>query len=59
MLLSTGGRRWLLIKRKDAAASKTVDIAATKPRSIVSRRLLADIARDGGGDVKKAATGDP
>jgi bifunctional non-homologous end joining protein LigD len=59
VLLSTGGRRWLLIKRKDAAASKAVDIAATKPRSVVSRRLLAEIARDGGGDVKKAATGDP
>ena len=28
-------------------------------RSITSKRLLADIARDGGGDVEKAATGDP
>jgi len=59
VLLRTGGRRWLLIKRKDAAASKTVDIATTKPRSVVSRRLLAGIARDGGGDVERAATGDP
>jgi hypothetical protein len=25
----------------------------------VSHRLLADIARDGGGDVNKAASGDP
>jgi hypothetical protein len=30
-----------------------------EPRSITSKRLLADIARDGGGDVEKAATGDP
>jgi hypothetical protein len=29
------------------------------PRSVVSNRLLAEIARDGGGDVEKAATGDP
>jgi hypothetical protein len=26
---------------------------------VVSNRLLADIARDEGGDVEKAATGDP
>ncbi len=59
VLIRTRGRQWLLIKRKDAAASKTVDITTTKPRSVVSRRLLAGIARDGGGDVAKAATGDP
>ena len=59
VLIRTGGRQWLLMKRKDADASKTVDITATKPRSVVSRRLLAGIARDGGGDVAKAATGDP
>ena len=29
------------------------------PRSVISKRLLADIARDGGGNVEKAATGDP
>ena len=29
------------------------------PRSAVSNRLLADIARDDHGDVEKAATGDP
>ena len=59
VLVRTGGRRWLLIKRKDDAASKTVDVAAEKPRSVVSRRLLAGIARDEGGDVARAATGDP
>jgi bifunctional non-homologous end joining protein LigD len=59
VLVRTGGRKWLLIKRKDAAASKTVDITTAKPRSVVSRRLLAGIARDAGGDVAKAATGDP
>jgi bifunctional non-homologous end joining protein LigD len=58
VLVRTGGRQWLLMKRKDRFAS-TVDIAAAKPRSALTRRLLAGIARDEGGDVAKAATGDP
>ena len=49
---------WLLIKHRDQYAS-TDDITVTKPKSVVSARLLAQIARDGGGDVAKAATGDP
>jgi bifunctional non-homologous end joining protein LigD len=59
VLVRTGGRKWLLMKRKDAAASKTVDITTEKPRSVTTRRLLAGIARDAGGNVDKAATGDP
>jgi bifunctional non-homologous end joining protein LigD len=55
---SSAGKSWLLIKHRDEFAS-TEDIAATEPRSAVSKRLLVDIARDGGGDVEKAATGDP
>jgi bifunctional non-homologous end joining protein LigD len=55
---SSSGKSWLLIKHRDEFAS-TQDIAVTEPRSAVSKRLLADIARDGGGDVDKAATGDP
>ena len=35
------------------------DVPLAKTRSAVSRRLLAEIARDEGGDVAKAATGDP
>ena len=57
-LVGTGGRKWLLMKRKDSTAS-SVDIATAKPRSVLTRRLLAGIARDEGGDVTKAATGDP
>jgi bifunctional non-homologous end joining protein LigD len=49
---------WLLIKHRDEHAS-TEDIAEKQPRSVVSRRLLFEIARDDGGDVQKAATGDP
>ena len=55
---SKEGRSWLLIKHRDQFASKR-DIAAEEPRSVLSRRLLADIARDEGGNVEKAATGDP
>jgi bifunctional non-homologous end joining protein LigD len=49
---------WLLIKHRDAHAS-TKDIAVSQPRSVVSGRILTEIARDEGGDIKKAATGDP
>ena len=49
---------WLLIKHRDRYAS-TKDVAESEPYSVASHRLLADIARDEGGDVSKAATGDP
>ena len=55
---SSSGKSWLLIKHRDAHTS-TKDVTIDKPRSIVSNKLLAEIARDGGGDVEKAATGDP
>jgi len=48
---------WLLIKHKDEYAT-TADITAKQPRSAISKRKLADIARDAGGDVERAATGD-
>src|SRR5512138_2676305 len=49
---------WLLIKHRDVHAS-TEDITQTAPQSAISNRLLVDIARDGGGDAIRAATGDP
>jgi bifunctional non-homologous end joining protein LigD len=49
---------WLLIKHRDAFATDE-DVALTRPRSVVSRRLLAEIAWQAGGDVEQAATGDP
>jgi bifunctional non-homologous end joining protein LigD len=52
------GKSWLLIKHRDEYSS-TEDITAEKPRSAVSNKFLADIARMGGGNVEKAATGDP
>jgi bifunctional non-homologous end joining protein LigD len=51
-------RSWLLIKHRDRFAS-TGDTTTEEPRSVISERLLADIALEGGGDVEKAATGDP
>jgi bifunctional non-homologous end joining protein LigD len=49
---------WLLIKHRDAFASEA-DITAEAPRSAISKRTLAEIARDGGGNVAAAASGDP
>jgi bifunctional non-homologous end joining protein LigD len=55
-----GGKRasWLLIKHRDQFAS-VKDITRDEPHSALSRRLLAQIARDEGGNVEKAAEGDP
>ena len=50
--------KWLLIKHRDEYAS-TTDITEEKPRSAVSKKLLADIAKANGGDVDKAAAADP
>src|ERR1700733_4097107 len=50
-------RSWLLIKHRDRYASQQ-DVTTRQPRSAISGRLLADIARENGGDVAKAATGD-
>jgi len=55
---NSGRSSWLLIKHRDQYASKR-DITLEEPYSVLSHRLLADIAREGGGDVEKAATGDP
>ena len=53
-----GKPSWLLIKHRDETASKG-DIAEEEPRSVVSKRLLVEIARDEGGNMQKAADGDP
>jgi len=64
VLVRTRGRpgdskpSWLLIKHRDEWASSE-DVTELAPRSIVSNRLLIEIARDEGGDVEKAADGDP
>jgi bifunctional non-homologous end joining protein LigD len=52
-------RTWLLIKHHDEFASHTRNITEEMPRSAVSNLLLSEIAREYGGDVTKAASGDP
>jgi bifunctional non-homologous end joining protein LigD len=49
---------WLLIKHRDRYASAS-DVVTDKPRSVVSRRLMAGIATAAGGNVEKAAESDP
>jgi bifunctional non-homologous end joining protein LigD len=49
-------KSWLLIKHRDRYACKR-DITVAQPKSVLTGRLLADIARDEGGDTTKAATG--
>jgi len=64
VLVRTRGRSgdtrtaWLMIKHRDQWAN-TQDIAELAPRSVVTDRLLIEIARDEGGDMRKAADGDP
>src|SRR6266480_1149173 len=58
-LVRTRDRQWLLIKHRDNYAAEGIDVAEVAPASILTRRTLAEIAEDEGGDVKKAATGDP
>ena len=58
VLVRTRGRQWLLMKHRDEYAEEG-EIAETAPYSVFTKRTLAEIAEDEGGDVKKAATGDP
>ena len=58
VLVRTRERQWLLIKHRDEYATDE-EIAETQPFSVLTKRTLAEIAEDEGGDVKKAATADP
>ena len=55
---SSARSTWLLIKHRDQFSS-TKDVTQEEPRYVASQRLLAEIARDGGGDVERASLGDP
>jgi len=55
-------RQWLLIKHRDQYASSTLDLTLANPRSVVSRRTMAGIARAAGAtadQLAKAAGADP
>jgi|SRR5215472_3786180 len=55
--MSPSRSSWLLIKHRDQYASPA-DVTAELPKSVASRRLLAEIALAGGGNVEKARKGD-
>jgi bifunctional non-homologous end joining protein LigD len=57
VLVRTRDRQWLFIKHRDRYAT-TEDITVAKPKSVLTGRTLAEIAREEGGDVEKAARGD-
>jgi bifunctional non-homologous end joining protein LigD len=54
VLVRMRSRQWLLIKHRDHAVSAE-DITAAKPRSAVSRRSLAGIARKAGATSRQLA----
>ena len=58
VLVRTGDRNWLLIKHRDRHASED-ELTETSPRSVLTQRTLAEIASQEGGNVEKAASGDP
>jgi bifunctional non-homologous end joining protein LigD len=58
VLVRTRERQWLLIKHRDYYTTDE-EVTEVAPASILTRRTLAEIAEDEGGNVKKAATGDP
>ena len=58
VLVRTRNRQWLLIKHRDYYTTEE-EVTELAPASILTRRTLAEIAEDEGGDIAKAATGDP
>ena len=52
VLVRTRSGSWLLIKHRDAYASEE-DITELAPRSVLSGRLLLEIAADQGADVRE------
>jgi DNA ligase D-like protein (predicted 3'-phosphoesterase) len=55
VLVRTRDRNWLLIKHRDAEASVASDLTVSKPRSVVSRRTMAGIARAAGATPRQLA----
>lgn len=58
VLVRTRDRQWLLLKHRDYYTTEE-EVTELAPVSILTRRTLAEIAEDEGGNVKKASTGDP
>ena len=45
-LTRTGGKNWIMVKRRDDTANATLDIETVAPESVQSGRLLEDVGRD-------------
>src|SRR5881628_2831409 len=58
VLVRTRDRQWLLLKHRDYYTTDQ-DVTELAPTSVLTGRTLAEIAEDEGGNVGKAATGDP
>jgi len=58
VLVRIRDRNWLLIKHHDRYVSED-EPTETSPTSVLTQRTLAEIASEEGGNVEKAATGDP
>jgi len=58
LVRTRGERQWLLIKHRDYYTTEE-EVTELAPVSILTRRSLAEIAEDEGGNVAKAKTGDP
>ena len=58
VLVRTRDRQWLLLKHRDYYITEE-EVTEVAPVSILTRRTLAEIAEDEGGNIKKASTGDP
>ena len=62
VLVRMRDRQWLLIKHRDQYASATEDLTLSRPKSVVSRRSMAGIARAAGASprqLEQAAGADP
>jgi len=62
VLVRMRDRQWLLIKHRDQHASATEDLTLSRPKSVVSRRSMAGIARAAGASprqLEQAAGADP
>jgi len=58
VLVRTRDRQWLLMKHRDYYTTEE-EVTELAPVSIITRRTLAEIAEDEGGNPRKASTGDP
>ena len=57
--ISFDKEEWARLRAATPLTLTEEDVTEIAPASILTRRTLAEIAEDEGGDIKKAKTGDP